>query len=97
MGTSNNGEADYSNSGVITAQKVRVVPKCITVFTLLNSNSPPSFILKDKMPIATLSNSQRILKRVCIALLRLKHFLPKCCTSSHALKEVLRPVNSSLS
>lgn len=33
---------------IIAAQKVHVVPKYITVFTLLNSNSPPSFIMKDK-------------------------------------------------
>lgn len=86
MGTSNNGKSDDSNSGVIAAQKVHLVPKCITVFTLLDSNSLPSFILKDKMPIATLSNSQRVLKVVCQALLRLKHFLPECFISNHVFK-----------
>lgn len=75
LGTSNNGKFDDSNSGMIAAQKVHLVPKCITVFTLLDSNSFPSFILKDIIPIATLSNFQRILKVVCQAMLRLKHFL----------------------
>lgn len=97
LATSNNGKFDNSNSGLMSAQKVHLVPKCMTVFTLLTSNSYPSFIMKDKNACRySLSNSQRIRKFVCHALLRCKQFSLKYFISNHGFKQVLGPVNSSL-
>lgn len=70
-------ESLMTNSGAMVAQKVHLVPKCITVFTLLSSNSPPSLMQKDKVPIATLSNTQRMLSCVCQALLSLDYLSPR--------------------
>ena len=75
---------------MIAAQKAHLVPKCITVFTLLNSNSPPSFLLRDTMPAAT--QILGILKLACQALLRQKRFSPKCLLLMVLLKQVLGPL-----
>ena len=77
-------------TGVIAAQKAHLVPKCIAVFTLLNSNSPPSFLLRDTMPTAT--QILGILQLACQALLRQKHFSPKCLLLMVLMKQVLGPL-----
>ena len=96
METSNSEESDYSNLGMTAAQKVHLIPKCITVFILLNSNSPPSFILKDKVPIATLSNAQNT--KACVSsLAKTETFLTQVFTSNHAFEASTRAINTSLS
>lgn len=79
-------KSDDSNSGVIAAQKVHLVPKCINVFILLDSNSPPFFILKDKNAYRYSLQFSENTKTCVLSLLRLKHFSSQCFISNHAFK-----------